>query len=334
MDVTLISRFFDNRNEGIGNYSKMIYEGLKNEKTINLTLLSQDDSILPKNIFSYLIFSNIEILSKLKNSDIYHALSPLDSFKINKNKSVVTIHDLMTIKIPNRIYNNELMAKTSKLIFEKAMNASIKCNEIVAISEETANDLNKYYNIDQEDIHVIRQAIANHFHLQPSENDSYTVGTVSNLNNRKRVDILIKAFLKANINNSKLLIGGKGPQLEQLMKLTNNDDRIKFLGFIPDNKMNEFYNSLDVFVFPSFMEGYGLPMVEAMACCKPVITLEDAFIPEDVKKRTHITTKSNLAALLKSRDFTCDIESNLKFAKEHTIENMTKNIMNIYKSIF
>ncbi|WP_225370026.1 glycosyltransferase [Methanobrevibacter arboriphilus] len=58
-----------------------------------------------------------------------------------------------------------------------------------------------------------------------------------------------------------------------------------FLGFISDEDMVDFYNSLDVFVFPTIMEGYGMPIVEAMACGKPVITLEDAYIPHDIKKK-------------------------------------------------
>ena len=48
--------------------------------------------------------------------------------------------------------------------------------------------------------------------------------------------------------------------------------------------MNDFYNSLDLFVFPTSIEGYGMPIVEAMACGKPVITLEDAEIPSNLRQ--------------------------------------------------
>lgn len=141
---------------------------------------------------------------------------------------------------------------------------------------------------------------------------------------------MIKAFLKEDIGNSRLLIGGKGPELNNLKKLSQNDSRIEFLGFIPDDKMNEFYNSLDIFVFPTIMEGYGLPIVEAMACGKQVITLEDAFIPMDIKNKTHIS--SDLAVDLKKMDFHCDINSNLRFAKKHSPENMKKEMVKIYRN--
>jgi len=74
-------------------------------------------------------------------------------------------------------------------------------------------------------------------------------------------------------------------------------------------------------------------MVEAMACCKPVVTLDDAHIPFDIKKRTHITSQDGLANVLKNRDFNCDIKSNYRFAKEHSIENMSNQMIKVYKSL-
>jgi hypothetical protein len=70
-----------------------------------------------------------------------------------------------------------------------------------------------------------------------------------------------------------------------------------------------------------------------MACGKPVVTLDDAYIPNDIKRRTHITTKSNLAQTLKEKHFECNIKSNLKFAKEHSTDNMANQMIKIYKSI-
>lgn len=331
INLSLISRFFDNRNEGIGNYSNILFQGLSRKKNINITKISQDNSFFKgKGIFDYFYFFSLELPFLLPDSDIFHALSPIESIRVDKSKTIVTVHDLMPIKIPELIPRNKTLLKS---FFKLAMRSAVKCEEIITISKESANDISKFYSIDLEDISIIRQGINVNLHHKERENETYNIGTVSNLNHRKRIDILIKAFLKADIKNSKLFIGGKGPHLKYLVNLANDDERIFFLGYIPSDKMNDFYNSLDVFLFPSFMEGYGLPMVEAMACCKPVVTLEDAFIPEDVKKRTHVTNKSNLAEVLKTRDFNCDIESNLKFAKEHSVEIMASNMMKIYKNM-
>ena len=106
-----------------------------------------------------------------------------------------------------------------------------------------------------------------------------------------------------------------------LKKLAEGDSRIKFLGLIPDETLPDFYNSLDVFVFPTAIEGYGLPIVEAMACKKPVVVLDDAIIPWDVKRRCVIVDK--LDYVLGNKEYLerickgVDIEGNYTWAKEH-----------------
>lgn len=335
MNISLISRFFDNRNEGIGSYSKMLLQGLKKKK-MNLTTVSQDDSYFKSDgLLDYICYFYLELPFILdKSEDIYHALSPIESIRLDKSKSVVTIHDLMPIKIPHLIHKNKLLSYQSQLFFKIAIRKALKCEKLVTISEETAKDIENSYSIDLDDISIVRQGInSNLFPKKVEADETYTIGTLSNINYRKRIDILIKAFKSANIENSKLFIGGKGPHIKYLKKLAKDDDRIIFLGFIPNEEINNFYNSLDVFIFPSFMEGYGLPMVEAMACCKPVVTLDDSHIPSDVKKRTYKTTKEDLVDVLKNRNYECDIKSNYKFAKEHSIENMANGMMNVYNQL-
>lgn len=334
INLSLISRFFDNRNEGIGNYSNMHLKGLRKQKNINLNVISQDKSFFNGNrLLDYIYFFSLELPFFLPESDVYHALSPIESIRLDTSKSVVNIHGLMLIKIPHLIYKNKLLSYQPKLFFNLSMKSALKCEKIVTISEESAKYISEFYSVDYYDIFIVRQRISDGLFCKKLEKETYNIVTISNVSYRKRIDILIKNFLKADINNSKLFIGGKGPQLTYLKNLANNDERVIFLGFISDSEINEFYNSLDVFVFPSFMEGYGLPMVEAMACCKPVVTLDDAFIPYDIKKITHISSKEDLVNTLKNRSFDCDIKSNLKFAKEHSIENMANNMVNIYNDI-
>ena len=113
----------------------------------------------------------------------------------------------------------------------------------------------------------------------------------------------------------------------------NGDERVKFLGFVADEDMNNFYNSLDLFVFPTQIEGYGMPIAEAMACGKPVITLDDAEIPSNLKEKTFICSKENLSNILLNRDYSCNIKQNIKFTKEHSIENIGKKLIKVYDSI-
>lgn len=332
MKITLISKSFETDLRGVGTYSKMLYESIKHEKDFNIDLISYSNFLVPNDShYATPLFSFVELPLKLKKSDIYHALYPTESFYLKNEKSIVTIYDLIFQNMPLPTIKSKLL---NKIIMERAMKKCIKFKEIICISEETAKELSEYYSINYEDINIVRPSIDPNFFPKTKKNDMYTIGTVSSLADRKRIDILIKSFLDANLKDSKLLIGGAGPISAKLRKIANKDPRIQFLGFIPDDKMNNFYNSLDVFVFPTAWEGYGIPMIEAMACGKPVITIDDAHIPLDIKKRTHISSINDLANDLKEKSFNCDIKSNLKFAKEHSIEKMKKSMCNIYRDVF
>lgn len=329
MDVTLISRFFDARGTGIGIYSKLLYESLILQG-VNLNTIGQDDSILPSSYSFYLLFDLKRLLRKevYKNSDIYHCLTPLETLYVPKKKSVCTIHDI----IPLSMKENFKQKVFSKL-FYKGMMASVQCERIVATTPDLKNVLISQFNADELSISVIPPTIDDKFHPVKKSDDTFTIGTLSGLVPRKRIDILIRSFLKADIEDSKLLIGGVGVELEKLKNIANDDNRIEFLGLVPDDKMNEFYNQLDVFVFPTLVEGYGMPIVEAMACGKPVITLDDSDIPGVIKERCTVCSKENLHEVLREKEFSCDIKSNIEFYKEHSIENTGLKLMKLYESI-
>ncbi|MDR3223031.1 MAG: glycosyltransferase family 4 protein [Methanobrevibacter sp.] len=332
MNICLITTEFNSNDGGLGNYAKMLADALEHYNWINLKKVSYDNSRFKiNNQLKTAFYTYIEMPSLLVEADVYHSITPSLSKRLDKNKTVVTIQDL--IPLEQKIYDSSLMSRMFKLSFQIAMKSALKCREIIVTSDDLAKSLTEHYSIDSDNISVVRACISNGFFPTSKNDETYTIGTISQLIYRKRIDILIRSFLKADIKNSRLLIGGKGHELENLKKIANNDDRIVFLGFIPDEKMNDFYNSLDVFVFPTLVEGYGLPMVEAMACGKPVITLEDSQIPHDIKNKTHISSINTLANDLKNRDFDCDIKSNLEFAKEHSPEKMAKEIIEVYKSI-
>lgn len=336
MDVTLISRYFDTRNGGAGSYSKSIYEGILENSNYNIKLLSQENSLFPKyNQLSYLFFSSIELKYLLKkelykNSDIFHALTPLEALYTNKRRTVVSILDFIPLQ---KIGNESVMSNVFSKYFNKALKKSAECERLITINSDLPNDLEKYYNVDKSIVEVIRPSISIDYYPKEQKNEVYTIGTIANLMKRKRVDILLKSFLEANIPNSKLLIAGRGAELENLKNLANGDDRIEFLGFVPDEKMNDFYNSLDVFVFPTQIEGYGMPIVEAMGCGKPVITLKDSVIPSDIKNRTITCNKEELTNVLKSQNFEYNKKSNIEFYKEHSIEKISEKIIKVYESI-
>lgn len=336
MKICLISRFFDLRGAGIGRYSKNLLEGLK-KRGFDVEYINQDGGIpLGKGRLKYLIYTLFEMPFKIPpDQDIYHACSPIEAIWIaNKDNSIVTFHDLIPILYPNLSKGgivNSIGEFVGSKYFKFACERAVNCKAIIAVSEQTAKDLVKHLGVDEDKVNMVRQAIADDLKPAKKEDDKYRIGTLSFLEPRKRIEVLIKAFLEANIYESELLIAGSGPQENKLKKLSRNDERIKFLGFVPDADLCDFYNSLDVFVFPSLLEGYGLPIVEAMACRKPVITLADAVIPDDIKNRTFIVELSELPEVLKNRSYECNTRKNLEFAREHSLDKTIEGILQVYR---
>ena len=333
MEITLLSRYFDTRSGGAGSHSKLIYEGLK-EHNVKINTVSQNDCLISSySKLAYLFFSAIDLKrltskKEYKNSDVFHALTPLESFYIPKNKSVASVLDFIPLNEAD-----SFVSSTFAKFFNKSIKSAVECEQIIANNSDIKQILNQQYGADLDKITVIPPPIDGNYHPTDKKNDIYTIGTISNLMKRKRIDLLIKAFLEADREDSRLLIGGNGAEKENLLKIAGDDPRIKFLGFVADEDMNDFYNSLDVFVFPTAEEGYGMPIVEAMACGKPVVTLKDGIIPTNIKEKTTVTTKENLGNVLRNQEFSCNIKENIEFYKQHSIENISDKLMKVYGNI-
>jgi len=101
---------------------------------------------------------------------------------------------------------------------------------------------------------------------------------------KKNVENIIKAFAIAKDKyklKEKLIIGGKQPNsLKRLAKDLGIEDDVIFVGFIPEEELPLFYSAAEVFVFPSFHESFGMPILEAMACDCPVVTSNVFSMPE------------------------------------------------------
>lgn len=101
---------------------------------------------------------------------------------------------------------------------------------------------------------------------------------------RKRIDRLADAMALLNKAHGNLVLrvaGNANPGVKRIFS-GRGVQNVEFLGFVPDAKLRDFYSSADVFVFPSDYEGFGLPVLEAMACGTPVVAINRSSIPEVV----------------------------------------------------
>lgn len=335
MRLCLLSRFFDLRNAGVGRYSMELVKRLE-DRGVEVEKVSQDGGVpLGEGMLKYFFYTAFEVPFKVPESDVYHALTPLESIHAPR-PLVVTFHDFIPILYLEQVETHYASSKIERWFtsnyFRIACETAVrKADSITAVSQQTKEELVQEFGVDKEDVKVIRHGINPDLEPREKEDDVFRIGTLSFLGPRKRIDLLIRAFLEADIDGE-LLIAGEGRDLKRLEKIAGGDDRIKFLGFVPEEEVVDFFNSLDVFAFPSKLEGYGLPAVEAMACKTPVVTLSDAVIPDDVQDRTIVV--DDLEEWFEDLDFSeIDIEKNYEFAEKHDWKECAEEHAEVYGNL-
>ncbi len=201
---------------------------------------------------------------------------------------VVTVHDLSYFYYPQEFLKKDLhqLKNWTKYSVEKA-------RKVIAVSQTTKKDLVKFYNVPDEKIEVVyngyeKSAIKGEtnktitYNLKPKTYILY-VGT---LQPRKNIDTLIQAFQTFKKSNSEfklVLVGKKGWLYEHIFKLVEElklEKDIIFTGYTSDTELINLYKNAFCFVLPSFYEGFGIPLLEAMSLSAPVISSYTSSLPE------------------------------------------------------
>ncbi len=225
--------------------------------------------------------------------DIYHGpdftLPPLSK----KVRKIVTIHDLAFLEHPEYAVPS-LAAYLNKVVPEAVAAADV----VATVSHEVGRTLVKHFQTPQEKLTVIPNGVGAHFRritdpiLLGATQHKFNLKTplvlaVGTLEPRKNHIGLIKAFYKAQQKKNGpamlAIAGGQGWMYEETKQLVSElklDKKVRFLGRVTDLELVTLYSMADIFAFPSFFEGFGVPPIEAMACGAPVITSNISALPE------------------------------------------------------
>jgi glycosyltransferase involved in cell wall biosynthesis len=224
------------------------------------------------------------------HSDVYIFTGPIGSLLFTPKKSIVIAYDFAYK------YTQDHASWLSRFIVDLYSRKSFTTSEkVVCISEETAHDLKKFFMIPESKIKVIycgfnRISLLDERGVKlPSSKFFFFVGT---LKERKNVLNIIKGFeqfLKSNTNSEEILvIAGKYAQTNSyylnLIKYIDRSALLKakvyFVGRVDDQELKFLYTHAQALVYPSIIEGFGLPILEAMDCGLPVITSSGSSLKE------------------------------------------------------
>jgi len=242
---------------------------------------------IPKKIVDRMWFSPIPKKWLLGEVDILHSTT-YSAPKDHYGKLIVTIYDLSFITYPN--YHTDLNRNHCM----KSTNDAIKfADTIITISEYGKSEMLRYFDIDEERIQVTPLAANDCFRpIEKKERELIKNGIpeeyilfIGTLEPRKNLITLLKSYLSLAPDireKHKLVLAGKKGWLHSEVKqlIHQNQKYIYYLGYVPEEKLPSLYSGSLFFVYPSYYEGFGLPILEAMACGTPVITSNRSSMPE------------------------------------------------------
>lgn len=316
MKICLDARVVIDEQTGLGNYTYNLLKHLLaiDKKNIYLVLLNKflrkDHPILElKHANLHQIFLDIPGVTwqqqflvpihLIKNRpDIYHYPN-FDLPVFQPFNSVFTVHDLTYLKHRSLYVNGRTIKNyyTSIIMILGAKKAA----KIIAVSESTKQDLIDLLKIPPQKIETIHEGIDGSFlnghaarSLAASPNRAtHAIGAdkyflfIGERRPHKNLVRLIEAFFlfkKKCQNRYKLVIGGKRyasyDAPERKVQELGLMGEVIFMGYVDESDLSSIYRQAEAFIFPSIYEGFGLPILEAMACEVPVITANLSSMPE------------------------------------------------------
>ena len=285
-------------------------------------------------------------------TEIFHATDHLLP-RLSHTRSVFTLHDLTALTFPAA--HTQLNRRFLQLMLPHFLR---EADLVIADSASTQRDAIRLYRLPPDRVRVIHLGVDPRFQpvthdLQDQVRVRYQLPdrfilSVGTLEPRKNLITLLEAYhvLRSEGSNVSLVIaGGRGwrsePFFERLHAL-GLENMVLLLGRVPDEDLPGLYTLAEVFAFPSLYEGFGLPVLEAMACGTPVISSNTSSLPEVVGNAglllppdDIVRWKEALLNVTKNAAMRAELrERGLKQAAPFTWENTARQAYAIYQEVY
>lgn len=288
--------------------------------------------------------------------DIYHSPSP-DFIGIHQAKIVVTIHDLVY-----KVYPQGHTAQTIETSEKQLAAIAEKADRIICISQSTRKDLEQHFHVDPKKVSLVYQGVDKNIFFPITEVERPAAQAVAKkrgirgpfilfvgtIEPRKNLQNLLLAFSdlkrKKLFTGQLLVVGMKGWMMEGLVasieKLNLKND-VTIPGYITDDQLRYFYNLCEVFVFPSFYEGFGFPIVEAFSCGAAVVTSNSSSCPEIAKDAALTVNPSDpakiaeaVAKIINDKNLKSDLKAKaLKRSQQFSFLKTAQDTLKIYEQM-
>lgn len=304
-------------NTGLGNYSRFVVDSLVKNHPENQYFLYTPNTRKNKGTEHYFSTSNVHIIqpkgllkfgflksiwrtffisfdTSVKELDVFHGLSHELPLGLPPNvKKVLTVHDVIFLRFP------EYFPVIDRFFYKlKLASACEKADLIIAISEETKKDIIAFFQVDESKIQVIYQGCNEIYFDKVSDErraiimqkynlpDKYILN-VGSIEERKNVGLLIEALAQIPENDRPdiVLIGKRTPYTQKVEKLIQKyklEAKVHILPFISFEDLSGIYQQAKLFAYTSKVEGFGIPILEAMVSEIPVLVPKGSCFTEVV----------------------------------------------------
>lgn len=281
--------------------------------------------------------------------DLFWVPDPRPTPVSNQCVKITTFHDLSF-----EHFKNTFSWKTK--LWHKILKPAREAKEskmIIAVSEATKQDLVSTYKLDEEGIKVVYEGVGegmkqitdnrilSHLKTKYSLPEQFLL-SISTIEPRKNLKGLIKAFRQwkeENSNNYKLVIAGKvNSKIFAKVDILRENSDVKFIGFVAEEDKAGILSLAEGLCYPSFYEGFGLPIVEAFACGTPVLTSNRSSMAEIAQAAAVLVDPYNLKSIKTGlTDLTNKknilIERGFEKLKIFNWKNSAQAVLNLFQNI-
>ena len=281
------------RQTGISRYIGELIDGLERVKDPDdsLMLFGRHTGPIKDSPMARILWeqTGLPVNIAARRLDVFH--TPIGAVPLlSPAPTVVTVHDLAFLKFPD-----QLPASRRNWLIAATRHSARRATRIITVSQATANDLQEWLDIPDDRIQAIPLATSGKVERVAGKSlevfrmkwdiDKPYVLAVGTLEPRKNLPTLLRAFakIKDDIPHQLVLVGPEGwltGELKNTLQELNLGDRVRLTGFVSDEELGGWYSAADLYVFPSYYEGFGLPAIEAMRCGAPVLASDNSAFPE------------------------------------------------------
>ncbi|WAL62762.1 glycosyltransferase family 4 protein [Thermocoleostomius sinensis] len=294
--------------------------------------------------------------------DVFHIIDHSDghlAYWLQKQRqpTIVTCHDIINLTQPETYKGRAQYPWLSMSIWKYAIWGMHKASHVVSVSSYTADEVVQWLGLDRSRITVIPNAVDEKFRVLPTDEirafrqqqgiaaDTFCLLNVGSNHIRKNVSTILEvvALLKSRGLPIHFWKAGTdfNTEQQQFIQAHQLQDCVSYVGEPDDRALVQLYNAADVLVAPSLSEGFGLTVLEAMACGTPVIASNVTSLPEVVGEAGYLVHPTDVESIAKAvyqlqTDLSCCNclkEKGIERAKQFTWRKTGERIAEVYETL-